>query len=102
MTVPGVYSPEQAALQAHVDKVIASDGVDDSRAVEVMARAAYIAINRHADSEPESWWNDDDWHDYNRPVRDWDDPDGYVWPEKDTFRTAARAALGALRALEGE
>jgi len=33
MTVPGVYSPEQAAkVQAHVEKVIASDGVDDSRA----------------------------------------------------------------------
>lgn len=69
MTVPGVYSPEQ--VQAHVDKVISSDGVDDSRAVEVMARAIAVYVQ----DKPEAYW---------------------VWLGE------ARAAMGALRALEGE
>lgn len=83
MTVPGVYSPEQIA--AHVDKVIASDGVDDSRAVEVMAEAMAekCGFTWGAMQNPQEMA----WYDLT---------------EQNWWRDAARAALGALRALEGE
>lgn len=80
MTVPGVYSPEQAAFQAHVEKVIASDGSDDSRAVEVMARAI-AKVDHNGRIAEEGYWAD-------------------PCTGCNLYRVMARAALGALRALE--
>lgn len=73
---------QQTAMQAHVDKVIASDGVDDEAKVRDAAHAMRQAA-RTSDSpalEECVIYILDDNH--------WD--------------LLARAALGALRALEGE
>jgi len=76
VTVPGVYSPEQIA--AHVERVIASDGVDESRAIEVMARG--IARRR-----------------WGRSMSEAD-----IEEMLDIYLADARAALNALREMEGE
>lgn len=76
---------------------------DDPRAddglVEAMARAAFIAV-RSGDENPEDW-DEDDMEYYQRVMDDWDKPDGYVWPPRDTYRRAARAALTAARSHGG-
>jgi len=73
MTVPGVYSPEQIA--AHVERVIASDGVDDEAKVEVMARAIFGDISGWLSNEFAPWHYEE-------------------------FKDTARAALKALREME--
>jgi len=78
MTVPGVYGPEQIA--AHVERVIASDGVDDEAKVEVMARAMAQA------DQSELWAKG-----IRCDIKDWK-----------SFVPYARAALNALREMEGE
>lgn len=102
MTVPGVYSPEQIA--AHVDKVIASDGVGDEEKVEAIGKAAWLALARGypAIDPPSDWWDEDDWEEWRQPEVDWDKDRIGIHIGKSGFLMCARAALGALRALEGD